>query len=88
MGRLPEQEQSPQAKREQDLRQSILQVNKMAASYYYYLLRSDAGKTGMAYLQGRGLTEETMHRFGLGFAGGGVIDFNLWFGTGRPQRVP
>ena len=69
--RLPEQEQSPQQKREQDLRQSILQVNKMAASYYYYLLRSDAGKTGMAYLKGRALTDETMHNFGLGYAGRG-----------------
>ncbi len=69
--KLPEQEESPEAKREKDLRQSILEVNKMAASYYYYLLRGESGKTGMDYLRGRGLSEETMHQFGLGYAGRG-----------------
>ena len=44
--KLPEQDYSPEAKRQHDLRESILEVNKMAGTYYYYQLRSPAGKQG------------------------------------------
>lgn len=66
--KLPEEEYSPEAKRQQDLRTAILNVNKLAGTFYYYQLRSEAGKQGMEYLRGRELTDETMHKFGLGYA--------------------
>lgn len=66
--KLPEQEYSAEAKRQQDLRTAILEVNKMAGKFYYYQLRTEAGKQGMEYLKNRQLSEETMQRFGLGFA--------------------
>ena len=69
--KLPEQDYSPEAKRQHDLRESILEVNKMAGTYYYYQLRSPAGKQGMEYLQKRGLSPEIMRSFGLGYAGRG-----------------
>ena len=56
--KLPEQDYSPEAKRQHDLRESILEVNKMAGTYYYYQLRSPAGKQGMEYLQKRGLSPD------------------------------
>ena len=66
---LPEQEYSKEERRQQDLRTAILEVNKTAAKYYYYQLRAEAGKPGMDYLKNRQLSEETMQRFGLGYAG-------------------
>lgn len=66
--KLPEQEDSPEARKQQDLRNAILEVNKMAGKYYYYQLRTEAGKVGMEYLKSRRLSDETMQKFGLGYA--------------------
>ena len=65
---LPQQEMSEEMKRQQDLRSRILDINKMAARYYYYQLRSDSGNQAMNYLKGRELSEETIHKFGLGYS--------------------
>ena len=66
---LPEEEETPQQKQAADLRSRLLWINKLAGTYYYVNLRSEAGDTGMQYLKGRGLTDETMQKFGLGYAG-------------------
>ncbi len=66
---LPEREHSQEARRRQDEKAKLLELNKLAASYYYYLLRQPEGRPGMDYLTGRKLTSETMKRFGLGYAG-------------------
>ncbi len=66
---LPEPEEDPQARRMQDLRRRILEVNRMAAGFYYYQLRAKAGEDGMNYLRGRKLSDEIMKSFGLGYAG-------------------
>lgn len=64
---LPETEDA--ASRERESRRSILlAINKEAAKYYYAQLRSGAGHRGMEYFQSRGLSDETMQKFGLGFA--------------------
>ena len=47
----------------------MLEVNKMAAKYFYYQLRAPQGEKAMEYLKGRELSDETMRRFGLGYAG-------------------
>ncbi len=66
--KLPEAEYSREEREEQDKRSGLLEINKQAALYFYSRLHSPAGQAGLAYLQGRGLTEETMRNFGLGYA--------------------
>jgi DNA primase len=65
---LPEQEYSQEERRNQDLRTRLLELNKTAAKYFYYQLRSEQGKQAMEYLKNRQLSDETIHSFGLGFA--------------------
>ncbi|MBQ6807053.1 MAG: DNA primase [Lachnospiraceae bacterium] len=65
---LPELEYSEEVKKRESKRAKLLEVNKEAAKYFYYLLRAPQGKIGYQYLSGRELSEETMKKFGLGFA--------------------
>lgn len=65
---LPKQEQSAQAKRESDYHSKLLEVNREAGRYYYILLRNERGAHALAYFRERKLTDETMKKFGLGFA--------------------
>lgn len=65
---LPEQEYSEEAKRQSDLRSRLLEVNKQAAKYFYYQLISPRGNVALEYLKKRGLSEETIKQFGLGFS--------------------
>lgn len=65
---LPEAEVNEEMKKQQNLRSSILDVNKMAAKYFYYQLRSENGAQAMKYLKDRALSDDTIHRFGLGFS--------------------
>lgn len=66
---LPQQNYSREAKQQADLKAQILEMNKLAAKYYYYMLRQPPGKLGLDYLTSRQLSEETMKKFGLGYAG-------------------
>ena len=43
-----------------------LEINKEAAKYFYYQLRTERGSVGMEYLRKRELSDETMNHFGLG----------------------
>ena len=65
---LPQQEMDAEGKKQQSLKSSILELNKIAAKYYYYQLRSKNGMQGMTYLKNRGLSDETLSHFGLGYA--------------------
>ncbi len=65
---LPDEDASPQAKAMRDKKQILLDINKEAARYYYYQLRSPNGAKGMEYFRERKLSDETMKQFGLGFA--------------------
>lgn len=66
---LPEQEYSDEARKQRDKKSAILEVNKIAAKYFYYQLRAPQGTKAMEYLKNRKLSDETMKRFGLGYAG-------------------
>ena len=66
--KLPEAEYSREEREEQDKRSRLLEINKQAALYYYSRLHSPAGQAGLRYLEGRGLSAETMRSFGLGYA--------------------
>ena len=65
---LPEVEYSDEVKKREGKRAKLLEVNKEAAKYFYYVLRSPKGAVGYKYLSGRELSDETMKHFGLGFA--------------------
>ena len=65
---LPELEYSQEMKQKESRRVRLLEVNKEAAKYFYYLLRRKEGEQGLRYLQGRRLCDETIKKFGLGFA--------------------
>ena len=75
---LPEAEYSEEARRKEGKRTRLLEIQKEAARYYYYMLRSPRGKTGYQYLAGRQLTDETMNRFGLGYADGSASDLSAY----------
>ncbi len=65
---LPEMEYSKEAKEKADLKLTILEINKLAAKYFYAQLKTESGKTAYDYLKKRGLSEETIVAFGLGYA--------------------
>ena len=65
---LPQLEYSKEAKAQADLKAALLEVNKLAAKYYYYQLRREGGATAMTYLKGRELSDETINQFGLGYS--------------------
>lgn len=66
---LPEVEESAEMKKKAGRRARLLEVNKEAAKFFYFQLRSPHGEIGQQYLKKRQLSDETMHKFGLGYAG-------------------
>ncbi|NOZ84730.1 MAG: DNA primase [Deltaproteobacteria bacterium] len=56
------------SKTDKDKRAKFLAINELAASFYQRELRAGTGHTGMTYLQSRGLDNETIEKFRLGFA--------------------
>lgn len=68
---LPKKEMTAEQKRQENLRQTLLEINTKAARFYYAMLKSPQGKLGYEYLTGRGLSEETIVHFGLGYSGQG-----------------
>ena len=66
---LPEMEDSREAKAQRDLKNTLLEINRLAANYFYYQLKQPQGKAGYEYFkEKRGLTDETILRFGLGYS--------------------
>ena len=65
---LPKIEYSGEAKAKAERRAALLEINKQAAGYFYYQLRREGGAQAHAYLTGRGLSEETIRKFGLGYS--------------------
>lgn len=66
--KLPELEYSKEAKQAADLKGRLLEINKEAAKYYYYQLKSKNGGHAYSYLKGRGLSDEIISKFGLGYS--------------------
>ena len=75
---LPKQEMSARARQEADRRARILEANKAAGKYFYAQLRMEQGQAAMEYFQERGLSRETMKKFGLGFANAASNDLYLY----------
>ncbi len=54
--------------REENLKKRILEANRLAARFFFETLKSDEGLEARKYLRRRGLTDETITRFGIGYA--------------------
>lgn len=65
---LPEMEYSKEAKEKADLKALILEINKLAAKYFYVQLKSERGNAAYTYLKDRQLSDKTITAFGLGYS--------------------
>lgn len=66
---LPELEYTEEMKARESKRARLMEVNKEAAKFFYYQLRTPAGEIGYQYLRKRELSEEIIKKFGLGYSG-------------------
>lgn len=66
--KLPKMEYSKEARAQADLRATLLEINKLAANYFHFQLKQPQGQQGYSYFTDRGLSENTIRHFGLGFA--------------------
>ncbi len=65
---VPNTERSREEKEEEKKKMQLLEIQKEAGNYFYLLLRSDRGKRAHEYFLSRGLTEETIRSFALGYS--------------------
>lgn len=65
---LPKQEVSAGQRREAERRARLLEINREAAKYYYAMLWSERGAHALSYFRNRGLSDETIKKFGLGYS--------------------
>ena len=65
---LPRIEYSREITEKAQEKEELLRINKEAAQYYYYQLRTEKGAAGYQYLTGRGLSDDTIRKFGLGYS--------------------
>ena len=66
---LPKMEYNRENREQAELRARLLEVNRLAANYFYYQLKQPQGKQGYDYFrEKRQLSDETIIRFGLGYA--------------------
>lgn len=65
---LQEEEYSKEARKQADLKGKLLEINKEAAKYFYYQLKTPGGKIAYDYLKDRKLSDETIKQFGLGYS--------------------
>lgn len=85
---LQKREVTAEQKQRASLRQTLLDINTKAARFYYALLKSPRGKFGYEYLLGRGLSDEMIVHFGLGYAGqGGDELYQYMKREGYPDNV-
>ena len=67
---LPENDGSREDRARSDRKAVLFEINKKAAKYYYVQLKSERGRRAYAYLKDRGLSDETVTAFGLGYSNG------------------
>ena len=66
---LPERTASPAENKKRQLKEVIFEINAKACGFYHKYLLDERGKRGLEYLKGRGLSDEIIRKFGLGYAG-------------------
>ena len=67
---LPKIESTPEADQTARERQSLLEIHEKAAEVFRSQLIGSEGKQAMSYLKERGLSDQTIEKFGLGYAPG------------------
>ncbi|HET6459270.1 MAG TPA: DNA primase [Syntrophales bacterium] len=65
---IPERVLTRQEKESSSIRNEVSRINKMAAAYFSKNLFSQAGKEARDYLKKRGLQDDVIKEFGLGYA--------------------
>ena len=68
---IPTQELSVRDRQLENKKTRLLQIQKKAAAFYYRKIKADKDNPGYRYLRERGLTDETILHFGLGYTGKG-----------------
>lgn len=63
---LPQTSMSEEDRKERGIRDRLLEINKIAATYYYRQLRSENGKAGLDYLKKRELSDSTINSLDWG----------------------
>lgn len=65
---LPKMEYSREAQEKAALKTVLLEINKLAARYFYVQLKSEQGRIAYTYLKDRKLSDATITAFGLGYS--------------------
>lgn len=66
---LPEYELSPKQKEQENYRTELKELNRTAAAYFHYLLtKTEHGKKALDYLHNRGLNDDTIAAFAMGYS--------------------
>lgn len=84
---LPEAERTPDEERAYQERRLMYDAMDVAARFYHSQLFGDAGQSGLAYLRRRGLTDETIRQFRLGWAPGHGALYGALRGKFRPELL-
>lgn len=61
-------DETPETREKEHRRQGLLDVTEAAAAFFEKMLRMPDGRGALEYLKGRGLSEDTIKTFRLGFA--------------------
>lgn len=65
---LPQVEESSEERKDRDIKAQILEINKLAAVYFFHQLKSENGQVAYNYLKSRELSDKTIQNFGLGYS--------------------
>lgn len=65
---LPTRELTSDEKRQRAEKERLFEIQKEAAKYFYVLLHGKKGEHAYQYFKERGLTDETINKFGLGYS--------------------
>jgi len=84
---LPESE-DPREREKAKRRKQILEMNRLAARFYFKTLAGERGREAQGYLKRRGLTAETIKKFGLGYSPTGWDELtNVLLKNGFPEEL-
>lgn len=65
---LPENTIDPEYAKKKKEVQKIYEINKETAKFYYNVLKTEQGEVALNYFANRGLTKETIMKFGMGYS--------------------
>ncbi len=75
---LPGNDEGEEGRKTGNRKKRLLEIQKIAAVHYYKELYGPGGRQALAYFRGRGLSDETIRSFGLGYSGkGGHVLYDL-----------